>query len=63
MNPASPTPQNSPGEIAAPAVWVALGSVLVAFGLSPTKASAVAGMAAVLTPYVVKLALWMRRKG
>lgn len=45
--------QQRPAETAAPAVWVAVSGVLIAFGLDPEKAAAVAGLLGVLTPLVV----------
>lgn len=45
--------QQRPSESAAPTVWVALSGLMVAFGVDPQKAAAVAGVAATLTPIVV----------
>jgi hypothetical protein len=42
-----------PAETAAPGIYAALTGVLVAFGVSSTKAAAIAGLVGVIVPMVV----------
>ena len=48
------TVKSSPGELGAVSVWGALTGLLTVFGVNPTKALAISGMAAALTPTIVK---------
>ena len=61
MNPIEKV-QERPAESAAPTVWVALSGLMVAFGVDPTKAAAIAGVAAALTPIVVTFFAARRRE-
>jgi hypothetical protein len=50
---AKATVRRRPAETAAPGVWVALTATLSAFGVEPTRAAAVSGLVAAVTPMVV----------
>jgi hypothetical protein len=56
-------PKASPGEVSALGAWTALVPILVAFGIDPTKAMAIAGGVSALAPYVVKVVIqWRGRR-
>jgi hypothetical protein len=55
--------QERPAETAAPTVWIALSGLMVAFGIDPQKAAAIAGVAAALTPTVVTFFAARRKRG
>jgi hypothetical protein len=55
------SPASSPGESGTIVVFSALSGAMIAFGISPTKASAVAGLAAAVSPYALKAFVQWRK--
>jgi hypothetical protein len=55
-------PASSPGEVSAIGAWGALSGILIAFGVDPIRATAIAGAVAAAAPYVVKAVIWWRRR-
>jgi hypothetical protein len=55
-------PSASPGEVSAIGIWGALSALLIAFGVDPARAAAMAGMAGAVAPYAVKAVIAWRKK-
>ncbi len=55
-------PSASPGEVSAIGIWGALSALLIAFGVDPARAAALAGVAGTLAPYAVTAVIAWRKK-
>ncbi len=58
-----PTPAQRPAEYGTLGAWGAVSGLLIAFGVDPLKAQAVAGAVAAVAPAIITFATnWNRRK-